>query len=195
VGSGTSMINGEMRTYMLDYFEGKDLTDLPEIVNKIMPKASNKFIIKSVNPVTTADTDTTLQYDYGFYLPDYLTAIHNVAYVNLNLDRFPAETNLKEDRWIPVELQSTQKHIFVCTFKIPDGYEVREIPENSYYDNKLFGYNHSYSINSHEIKVKTVVILNFQVIEDNELALFREMLSQLNSNYIKTIPIFKTVTP
>jgi hypothetical protein len=180
---------------MLDSFDGKDFKDLPGIVNKLMPKASNKFIIKSVILAAATNADTTLKYDYKFYLADYLTANHNVSYLNLNLDRFPAGTNLKDDRWIPVELNSTKKHIFVCTFKIPDGFEVRDLPKNSSYDNKLFGYNHSYQINSHEIILKTIVTLNFQVIEDKELAQFREMLSQLNSNYIKTIPIYKTVTP
>jgi Transglutaminase-like superfamily/Domain of Unknown Function with PDB structure (DUF3857) len=193
-GNGVSIINGELRSYMLDRFDGRKPGDLPGIVNNLMPKASNKFIIKSVNPVTATDEDTTLKYDYKFYLPDYLTANHNVAYLNLNLDRFPAETNLKDDRWIPVELKSTKKHIFICSFKIPDGYEVRDIPKNSFYENKLFGYNHSYKICNNQIMVKTIVTLNFQVIEENEMALFREMLSQLNSNYLKTIPIYKTVT-
>jgi hypothetical protein len=194
VGNGISIINGELRSYMLDYFEGKDLNDLPEIVNKLMPKASNKFIIKSVNPLATTDADTVIKYGYKFYLSDYLTANQNVKYLNLNIDRFSAGTNLKDDRWIPVELSSTKEHIFVCTFKIPAGYEVRDIPKNSSYDNKLFGYNHSYKINNHEITVRTTVTLNFQVIEDNEMTQFRDMLSQLNSNYIKTISIYKTVT-
>lgn len=192
-GSGTGIIHGELRSDMLDYFEGKTLTDLPGIVNKIMPKASNKFIIEFVNPVTTADADAPLKFDYKFYLPDYLTTNHNVAYLNLNLDRFPAETNLKDDRWAPFKINNTIRHIFVCTFKIPEGYEVRDIPKNSSYDNKLFGYNQSYKISGGVIILKTVVTLNFQVIEDEEMALFREMLSQLTGNYLKTIPIYKTV--
>ena len=61
VGNGISIISGELRSYMLDSFEGKDLADLPAIVNKLMPKASNKFIIKSVNPVAMTDADTTLK--------------------------------------------------------------------------------------------------------------------------------------
>ena len=193
-GSGRSIIGGEFRSHMLNYFEGKEPTDLPKTVNKLMPKASNKFTVKTVNPITVTDADTALKYDYTFYLPDYLTVNHNVAYLNLNLDRFPAGTILKDDRWIPVELNSTEKHIFVCTFKIPEGYEVRDIPKNSSYENKLFGYNHSYSIHNREITVKTMVTMNFQVIEDKEMAQFREMLSQLNSNYFKTIAIYKTLT-
>jgi hypothetical protein len=193
-GKGISIINGELRSHILDSFEGKEPADFPGIVIKLMPKASNKFIIKSVNPVAMTDADTSLKFGYEFYLPDYLTVNNNVAYLNLNLDRFTNGINLKDDRWIPVELESTKKHIFVCTFKIPDGYEVRDIPVNSSYNNKLFGYDHSYVRDSHEIKLKTVVTINFQVIEDDEMAQFREMLNQLNSNYLKTIPIYKTIT-
>lgn len=193
VGNGFTTTNGEGRSYMLDYFEGKNPSELPGIVNKIMPKASNKFIIEWVKPLLNTDADTTLKYTYKFYLPDYLTVSHNVAYLNLNLDRFPSSINLKDDRWIPVENNCTKKHIFVCTFKVPDGYEVGDIPKNSSSENKLFGYNLSYVYKNHELTLKTIVTLNFQVIEDKEMAQFREMLSQLNSNYIKTIPIFKTV--
>jgi hypothetical protein len=194
VGNGLSIINGELRSYMLDCFEGKDLTELPGVVNKLMPKASNKFVIKSVKPVAIADADTTIKYSYKFYLPDYLITNHDVAYLNLNLDRFMAGTILKDDRWIPFELSKTKKHIFVCTFKIPEGYEVRDIPKNSSYDNSLFAYNHTYTISSNEITLKTIVTLNFQVIEDIQMARFREMLSQLYTDYIKTIPIYKTIT-
>lgn len=193
VGNGISIINGELRSYMLDSFEGQDAADLPQIVTKRMPKASNKFIIKSVNPLYTTDADTTFKYGYKFYLSDYLISNHNVLYLNLNLDRFPSGINLKEDRWIPVEISNTKKHIFVCTFKIPVGYEIRDVPKNSSFENKLFGFDHSYKINNTEITVKTIVTLNFQVVEGSEMNQFREMLSQLNSNYIKTIPIYKTV--
>jgi hypothetical protein len=140
------------------------------------------------------DADTCIKYEYKFYLPDYLTSNHDVAYINLNLDRFLSGTNIADDRWMPVEIKNTKKHIFICTFKIPEGNEVRDIPKNSSYENKLFGYEHSYKVSSNEIKVKTVVTLNFQVIEDDEMAQFREMLTQLYSNYIKSIPIYKIVT-
>jgi hypothetical protein len=191
VGDGISSVNGELRSYMLDRFEGKDLSDLPEIVAKLMPKASNKFIIKSIIPSAINESDTMLNYAYKFYLPDYLTSYNNVSYLNLNLDRFP-EMSLQEDRWIPIELNNTKKHIFVCTFKIPEGYETRDIPKNSSYENELFGYNLSYKVDKREITIKTIVTLNFQVIENSEMARFREMLSQLNSCYIKSIPLYKS---
>ncbi len=194
IGTGTSIIKGDMRSYVLDRIDGKELAGLPGIVNRLMPKASNKFIIESVNPVATSDSDSTIRYDYKFYMPDYLTTYHNSAYLNLNLDRYPTGTNLNDDRWIPVELSSTIKHVFVCTFKIPDGYELRDIPKNSSYEGKLFSFQHSYKLNKDELMVKTIVTLNFQVIEDNDMAQFREMLSQLNGAYIKSLPIYKTAT-
>jgi hypothetical protein len=192
VGRGTSIINGELRSYMLDRFEGRDLDELPKIVSKLMPKASNKFIIKNVNLLSKSDADSVIKYDYKFYLADYLTSNHNVVYLNLNLDRFSSGPNIKDDRWIPVELNYTKKHTFICTFKIPDGYEVRDLPKNTSYEGDLFGFNHSYKISNHEITLKTIITLNFQVIENSEMIRFREMLSQLNSSYIKSIPIYKT---
>jgi hypothetical protein len=195
VGTGLGIIFGEFRADILDYIEGKDPADLPQVINKLMPKASNKFIIKSVAPLTTSTSDTTFKFKYDFYLPGYLTVKQNVTYFNLNIDRFTSGINLKDDRWIPVELNSTRKHIFICTFKIPNGYGIRDIPKNSSFSNDLFGFNYSYEISKQEIKLKSVVILNFRVIEDNEMALFREMLGQLNTNYLKSIPIYKTSTP
>jgi hypothetical protein len=192
VGNGICIINGELRSIMLDCFEGKDSAELPKIVNELLPKASNKFIIESVSPITIANTDAPLKYNYKFYLPDYLTVNYNFAYLNLNLDRFPSQVNIKDDRWIPIELNNTCNHIFICTFIIPDGYEIRNIPNNASYYNELFGFDQSYELNKNVITIKTTVTLNFQVIEDKEMDQFREMLSQLNTNYLKTLPINKT---
>ena len=192
VGTGLSLVRGDMRSSVLDCIDGREQSALPELVKKLMPKASNKFIIESVNSLATSDTDKTIRIGYKFYLPDYLTTYNQTAYLNLNLDRFPAGTNIKDNRWIPVELNSTTKHIFVCRFKIPDGYEIREIPKESSYDSRLFGFSNFYKVSSNEIIVKTIVTLNFQVIEDNDMAQFREMLSRLNSAYIKSLPVFKT---
>ncbi|HNX65766.1 MAG TPA: transglutaminase domain-containing protein, partial [Bacteroidales bacterium] len=193
-GIGSAYITGEKRPYMIESFDGKEPADLPATINKQMPKASNKFIIESVDPVETESGGQIFKYNYKFYLPDYLSEYNNVSYLNLNLDRFPNNVNIKEDRWTPMELNYTTQHVFVCTFIIPDGYEARDIPKDSSYENSLFSYKQSYTVTGREIKVKTIVTLNFQVIENNEVSQFREMLSQLNSYYNKTIPIYKTVT-
>jgi hypothetical protein len=190
-GTGKTVIKGYRRSSLLDIIDGKAPAVLPEIVNKMMPKASNKFIIGSVNLEAKSEQETTAGYAYDFYLPDYLTTINNTSYLNLNLDRFPEGINLTDDRWIPVEVNSTIRHIFVCTFKIPEGYEIRDIPENSTYENKLFGYRHSYELNNRKLILRTVVTLNFQVIEGSDMVQFREMLTRLNRNYIKALPICK----
>jgi len=191
-GTGTSILNGYMRTYFLESADGKEQTALPEMVKRLMPKASNKFIIDSVKPVVKSDSSAFVSYVYHFHLPEFLTTINNTSYLNLNLDRYPEGTNLAEDRWIPVELRSPVRHIFICRYKIPDGYQIRGIPAHSSYNSELFAFDHSYEVSKNEIKVKTIVTLNFQVIEGNDIVRFREMLDRLNSNYIKALPISKT---
>jgi hypothetical protein len=191
-GTGTSVLNGYMRTYFLESVDGKEHTALPETLKHLMPKASNKFIIDSVKPLVKSDSSTFVSYVYHFHLPDFLTTINNTSYLNLNLDRYPEGTNLSDDRWIPVELRSPVRHIFICRYIIPDGYQIHGIPANSSYEGKLFAYNHSYEVSKNEIKVKTIVTLNFQVIEGDDIVRFREMLDRLNSNYIKALPISKT---
>jgi len=192
-GTGFSVFNGEMRADMFGYFEGKNNTDLQKIINSYIPKASNKFIIESVNLLSMVETEAQLKYEYNFYLFDYLIINKNNAYINLNLDRFPSDINLKEDRWLPLEMDYTKKHIFVCRLIIPNGYEVRAIPKDSSYENPLFKYQQNYKLSENEIVIKTIVDLNFQILEEKELTQFRDMLSLLNSNYIKSIPLYKTV--
>jgi hypothetical protein len=191
-GTGTSVLNGYMRTYFLESIDGKERTALPETVKHLTPKSSNKFIIDSVKPLIKSDSSAFVSYIYHFHLPDFLTTINNTSYLNLNFDRYPEGINLAEDRWIPVELRSPVRHIFICRYKMPDGYQIRGIPANSSYNSELFAFDHSYEVSKNEIKVKTIVTLNFQVIEGNDIVRFREMLDRLNSNYIKALPISKT---
>lgn len=194
IGYGISLYKGEKRAYMMDYFEGKNSTDLPKIVMNQLPKASNKFIVDSVKSEPISNNGTPFTFTYYFHLPNYLISNHTVKYLNLNLDRFPSMIDLKDDRWMPVELKQTMSHVFVCSLVIPEGYEIRELPQNSAYSNPHFNFSQNYSRINQTILLKTVVNLNFQILEGKDIAKFSDMLRQINTLYLKSIPMYKTIT-
>jgi hypothetical protein len=192
IGSGMAVFTGERKAEMLWYFSEKDTNDYPRIFSDQMPKASNKFIVESVEKMAVGNADEPIKFKYTFCLPDYLTASRNVTYLNMNLDRFPSEVNLREDRWMPVEAEYTHKHIFVCNFLIPDHYKVQEVPEDIQYDGPGFGFRQQYVLSGREIRVRTTFYSSLHLIEGQDLVLFREMLTLLNSRYLKSIPLYKS---
>ncbi len=191
VGNGFTTFKGEKKAEMMAYLDGKDSADFPKIVSNQMPKASNKFIIQSVSCSNLTENDQPFSIHYKFYLPDYVTSSNNIFYMNLNLDRFPTGFNIQEDRWMPLASGYTHKHTFICNMKIPKGYELKEIPEDSHFNHPYFSYNQSYTACDSSITVKTVVYGKFQVIDDENVVQFRKMLELLHRNYLKSIPIQK----
>jgi len=193
-GKGHVIFTGEQEATTLSVFDGLEPVKLPLVVSQQIPKASNKFIIKSVQHSDLDDIDQPFVIDYDFMLPDYLTQSRDNDYINLNLDRFPQYPNIREDRWMPVEAKTTMDRTFVCTLIVPEGYEAGMIPENSFFENPKFSFRQEYVKHDRQIILKTHIIINFQLIEGDEMEQFRIMLSELNHNLLKSIPLIKKST-
>jgi hypothetical protein len=102
---------------------------------------------------------------------------------------------INKDRVIPVELSMTQLYNVYCRLEIPAGLKIKSLPANTNFDGPLFSFNETYSEQNQEVVLHSDIILNFQVIQGNDLHNFREMLTLLNRNYLKSLSLEKTDTP
>jgi hypothetical protein len=156
--------------------------------------ASNKTSIRSVKISDIYDIDAPFKIEYDFNLPDYLIKTKQNTYINLYLDRFLQKLIIREDRWMPLESEMTLDHFFVCSMQVPGGLKVNQLPDGSAYDHPGFSFREKYYNNSDRIVLSSKVTIDFQVIDGPELNAFREMLSMLNHNYSRTLPLEKSET-
>jgi hypothetical protein len=194
IGKGRIVFTGEQKADMVSVFDGCDPVKIPILVSQYVPKVSNKFIIKTARISDLSDVNHPFIIDYEFYLPDYYLRSNENTYLNLNLDRFLQSTNILDDRWIPFEAESTTFHKFICVFKIPAGCSTGKLPENASFENSKFGFHQEYKQADQQITLTSEVFINFQIIEGDEMNQFRNMLSSLNRNYLKSITLKKNTT-
>jgi hypothetical protein len=192
IGRGLAKFTGEQRADMIRMFEGKDTAAWKEIVLKQLTRISNKLIIKDIKVSTDIDSDEPFILSYSFIVPDYLVKTNRNSYINLNLSRYLQQTNIKEDRNIPVEAEMTHDHRFICAFRIPEVYRIMQLPEGSEFEDPEFSFRETYTRKNGWIVLTSDVSINFQVIDGNTLSSFRQMLSLLNRNYTKSLQLEKT---
>jgi hypothetical protein len=193
-GRGYARFEGESKADMIYEFEGKDTSAWKEIVMRHLPMASNKTSIRSVKISNINEIDAPFTIEYDFNLPDYLIKTRQNTYINLYLDRFLQKLIIREDRWMPLESEMTLDHSFVCSMQVPGGLRVNQLPDGSAFDHPAFSFNEKYSADTGRIVLSSKVTINFQVIDGSDLNAFREMLSMLNHNYSRTLPLEKSET-
>lgn len=190
-GKGVATITGEEKSDILGSFEGVDSLKYKNLLNKLIPKASNKcnYTAASVSDLKNIDQPVTITYD--FELPDYITSNNGSTYVNLNVERFMNDIQLKPDRWIPVELETPFIHRFISILQIPENSVAGNLPETMEYNYPKFNFRQQYSLKGNTVILTTEIMANCQLISGEEFAKFREMLIALNKAYKKSIVLTK----
>jgi len=190
-GGGVATFTGEKKSGILASCEGVDSTQYKNLLNTLIPKASNKcnYTAAKVSDIHNVDQPVTI--NYTFELPDYITSNNGSTYVNLNVERFLNDIHLKADRWVPVEMETPFIHRFVSVLQIPGDASAGSLPEAISYDNPKFGFTQQYSRLGKTVILTTVITVNFQLIAGDEIKKFREMLTTLNKAYGKSIVLTK----
>lgn len=191
VGTGTESYTGDRRAEMLYLFSRSDTSHYSEILSSKLPKASNKFIVNSVSIQDPSGASKSFIVNFSFTVPDYLTQDKDRIYVNLNLDRFPGNLSIDDDRTMPVEAEQPFDNIFRCTLKIPESYILEKIPDSSEFNEPEFGFSQHYSLKNGSLTLTTRVYFAFQVINGEKMKSFSRMLSALHRAYSKSIVLIK----
>jgi len=190
-GKGASSFTGEYMSNTLATFEGVDSSKYNNILNKLIPKASNKCKYTASKVSDLHNLDQPVKVTYGFEIPDYITSNNGSSYINMNIDRFLNDVQLKADRWVPVEVGTPMIHRFVCILQIPENTTVGSLPETSSLKYPDFSFRQQYSRKGNFIILDREVTLKGQIFEGVEIGRFREMLVELNNTYKKSIVLTK----
>jgi len=190
-GKGIATFTGELKAEMLASFDGVDSIKYNDVLNRKIPMASNKFTYKAASVSDLKNTDQPFKITYDFTLPDYITSNNGSVYVNLNIEKYMNDVQLKADRWIPVELQKPFIHRFVCVLKIPENTLIGSLPEPGSFGNDEFSFKQDYAKTENTITLTSEITANFQILAGDEIKQFREMLALMNKAYLKSIVLTK----
>jgi len=190
-GKGAVVFTGEKKPLLLALFEGADSSQFKNILNKNLPKASNKCKYTSAYTSDLRNTDQPLRITYDFELPDYITMNGNSVYLNMNVERFLGDVQVKTDRWLPLEFDEPSIHRLVCILQIPVNTIAGSLPENSSFVNPDFSFSQQYSQQGNTIMLCSEITINCLLVEGEQLLPIASMLAKLNKAYKKSIVLTK----
>jgi hypothetical protein len=190
-GKGTAFFTGESKPLLLALFEGTDSSQYKNILYKHLPKASNKCNYTSVHPSDLKNLDQPLSVAYNFELPDYITTNGNSVYLNMNVERFLGDVQVKADRWLPMEFDEPGIHRYVSILEIPVNTVAGSLPENSSFKNQDFSFNQQYLQQGNTIILCSEIANNGLLVEGEQILPFANMLAKLNKAYKKSIVLTK----
>jgi hypothetical protein len=190
-GKGISSFTGDDKSNTLASLDRVDSTKYIKDLNKLIPKASNKCKYTSAKVSDLKNLDQPLKVTYTFEIPDYITSTNGSTYINMNIERYLNEVQLKTDRWIPIEIETPVIHRFVSILQIPENTSVNSLPASSSYKDPDFSFSQQYTRKGNAIILSSEVTANCLLIEGAAISRFRQMLTEMNKAYKKSLVLTK----
>ena len=123
------------------------------------------------------------QLEYDFTIPKYVTRSNDDVFVNLNLETGFAESQIEDDREVPVELSFFTKVISVVNLEIPESYRLEFIPENSTEKGEDYGYQIEYGEKNNVISYSLETYSKSLIMETSSF----EPWNKLSKNFRKAV--------
>ena len=160
----------------------------------MVQKGSNKFLIDKADFKGIAERDSVLEIDYRFNLRDYVQENGSEMYVNLHLEKFlkNEKIDIEKREGIPVEFEYLQQNMTQTSFKIPTGYKVSYIPENTGFESPDFGFDIFYEQRGQELIMTFEYYNNLLLLEEKNFESWNQMVKELSKAY-KEVAIFKKI--
>lgn len=189
LGTGSTVATGEIRTNLAFQLERQEIKKQLDYWSTAIYSSSAKLQVTKIQVFNLAEVNQPINVNFEFQLPDYLTRQGKSAYVNMNVERLLTSLEVKPDRTIPIEVESTWEHNTVYKLKVPDNMSVTYLPAPVAYNNTLFGFSQNYEQTNNEIVLKSRIYMNTLLVEGEDITSFREMLESLRKAYRQTIAI------
>jgi hypothetical protein len=190
-GKGVVRFTGEKKSDMLHYYDGIDSAKYKDVLNGHIPMASNKFNFTAAKVSDLHNPDQPFTATYDFLLPDYITSNNGSFYVNLNIEKYMYDEQIKADRWIPFEINTPFIHRFVSLVKIPENTVVGSLPEITSFTDPKFSFKQHYNATADYVILTSEITADFQILSGEEIQSFRKMLVAMNKAYTKSIVLTK----
>ncbi|WP_338789909.1 DUF3857 domain-containing protein [Bernardetia sp. MNP-M8] len=191
VGKGQYSAEGYPKGYMTHYIDGLSKENEKIYMNRYFTKGNNKFFVDDYKINNLNEKDEALKIEYDFRIEDYAKFVGDEIYINMNMEKAFSNDEIEKDRKSPIEndyLFKANNDIFL---QIPEGYEIEYLPENSDFNNDLFGYNIEYKKEGNKIKFTHNYYKNYLLLNNESFEDWNKMIKEVNKAYREVIILKK----
>jgi hypothetical protein len=187
-GSGVSTYGGLWRNVVSNNYSDVSEKKRPEELCKMLRTGNNKCVLDSVRYEGLDAYEDTLSFHYTMSILAYARKIDKKIYVNLNLDRD------LEDEKVDLDKQKTEqnyrfKYVIheVVVLNIPAGYSVLELPGNSIYKGKAYGYEISFQSTPGKVQLDKKIYFDELLKMNEQFDDWNAMIKKLNDAYSEAV--------
>ncbi|WP_417613125.1 DUF3857 domain-containing protein [Owenweeksia hongkongensis] len=188
--SGTGIRN--YKGYYADFINGrlhnKNQDDLTDLLKAHVRKGNNKCNSSGYN-LNKTKKQTSVAYEFN--VPHYAYQHQDQIFINLNLEKVLSDFKVKDDRQYPLEQRFAYKMIRHFSMKIPEGYAVSYLPQNTESMFEDFGFSLSYTLINDTINYDLEIEINSLEIQKKDFEDWNLMIRDLNKNYNTSLTLSK----
>jgi len=191
-GYGRRTHTGFNKYELASALEGQKVNDYPKRFSKLFAMGNNKFKIDTVNVKNVFEREQPSEVRYCFKINDYTSSFQDEIYINLNLDKSLSDMRIDTSSFyspISNDFQYEEKRI--TRFKIPDGYEVKYMPQSDSGNFGFLRFSLDYRLQKDFIVLEKVIYYDFLIILKDKFNDWNKMVDQLNKNYRSTLVLKK----
>jgi hypothetical protein len=173
---------------------------------KILSEGKDKYIenVKKDHPEwqiashTFADVEDitkTLNAKYELTIADHAQVAGDVIYLKPMLSEAKSSNPFKLDnRQFPVDFAYSMDETYACTFIIPDGYKIEEMPKGTIIDlpEKAGRFTYMVAVNGNTLQISSRISLKKPVYYAEEYPFLKEFFHQIVSKHAEQIVIKKS---
>ncbi|MFT5914664.1 MAG: hypothetical protein ACI81T_001157 [Bacteroidia bacterium] len=182
-GKGKLDLNGYTRVTNLYKFDGKKDDKQKALIKGFVQKGSNKFLVDDYEILNKEEKEKPLTIEYEFQVEDYAKTIGDEIYLNLTMEKPFFNQKIDKDRKLSLENNYHYIDRAVTVFELPTGYKIEELPKNSDFQHKDFGYSIVYKQNEGKITQTREIYKSYLILEPTEFEEWNKMIKQLGKSY------------
>lgn len=185
-GIGRNWLYGYEAQEMAYRYDKYDKSDLNKYMENYYSRGNNRCKSELINHQRN---DSALGMTYTFKVPEYAYTNGNETYLNLNLEKTYSSLRLEEDRELPMELDRTQTTERHYVLHLPEGRNVKYLPEAMQVDYGDFGFESQYSQKDSTVNYHLKVTLNTLLVKPEKFEDWNAFIDQLKQVYNQSIVI------
>ncbi len=176
-GSGEVTLSGYPKVFNSHKMIKADAKSTDKYITRLLNRGSNKFFVDNYKIENLSDLDQPIKVKYDFRVEDCYSKVGDEIYININLEKTLNGAYI-EDRELPLEKDYKFLRESVSTFKIPEGYQVKFLPENEAFNNEIFGFELKYTQEGNSIKVERYFYQDFLMLYQENFSLWNEAIKK-----------------
>ncbi len=165
--------------------------DLQEYIKSEFGRGSNKFRLDTFAVGNNGDKDH-IRITARFSLPDYAKHIGNEWYLNMNLFKFYEHEEIDyPKRKSPIEYNFRDKRKYVVVLRIPDGYQVSNLPKSKSFHNDVWGFDINYEQKGNTLVMTQQFDNDYLMLEPAQFEAWNKVLENLFPLYKESLGLAK----